>query len=94
MSEEIIYSASWLINPDAPPIAGGALLVRKGIIVDTGPLAALRRAYSAPVLEFPDCVILPGFVNAHTHLELTHFPSWRLRSSIDYAPRRFVDWIM
>lgn len=94
MSEQVIYAASWLINPDAPPIAGGALLVRNGSIVDMGPLSVLRRDYSAPVREYPDCVLLPGFVNAHTHLELTHFPSWRLRSAVDYNPRRFTDWII
>jgi aminodeoxyfutalosine deaminase len=94
MSEQTIYAASWLINPDDPPVAGGALLVRNGIIVDTGPLDVLRREYSAPVLDYPGCVLLPGFVNAHTHLELTHFPSWRLRSSADYNPRRFTDWII
>jgi aminodeoxyfutalosine deaminase len=94
MPEDIIYSASWLINPDAPPVAGGALLVRNGMIVDAGPLNILRSAHSAPVLDFSGCVLLPGFVNAHTHLELTHFPSWKLRSAVDYNPRRFTDWIM
>ena len=94
MSEDIIYSASWLINPDAPPVAGGALLVRNGMIVDVGPLNILSSAHSAPVLDFPGCVLLPGFVNAHSHLELTHFPSWKLRSAVDYNPRRFTDWII
>jgi len=94
MSEEVIYAASWLINPGAPPVAGGALLVRSGRIVDTGPLSELRRNYSAPVRDYPGCGLLPGFVNAHTHLELTHFPSWRLRSAVDYNPRRFADWII
>ena len=37
---------------------------------------------------------MPGFVNAHTHLELTHFPAWRLRDGLDYHPRAFVDWII
>ncbi|MDD2499883.1 MAG: amidohydrolase family protein [Geobacter sp.] len=37
---------------------------------------------------------MPGFVNAHTHLELTHFPAWRLRDGLDYHPRGFVDWII
>lgn len=94
MSEQAIYAASWLINPDAPPVAGGALLVRNGMIIDTAPLDVLRSAYSAPVYDYPGCALLPGFVNAHTHLELTHFPSWRLRSSVDYNPRRFTDWII
>ena len=94
MSDEVIYAASWLINPGVPPVSGGALLVRDGSIVDTGPLSVLRSNYSAPVRDYPDCVLLPGFVNAHTHLELTHFPSWRLRSAVDYNPRRFTDWII
>ena len=94
MPEEIIYAASWLINPDAPPVAGGALLVRNGIIVDTGPLSVLRRGNNVPVRDFPGCVLLPGFVNAHTHLELTHFPAWMLRSSVGSHPRRFTDWII
>jgi cytosine/adenosine deaminase-related metal-dependent hydrolase len=94
MSEEVIYSASWLINPNAPPLAGGALLVRNGIIVETGTLNVLRSKYSAAVVDYPGAVLLPGFVNAHTHLELTHFPSWLHKSSVDYAPRRFTDWII
>ena len=94
MCDGVIYSASWLLNPDAPPVSGGALLVRDGSIAAVGPLAALRRDYAAPVLDFTGCALLPGFVNAHTHLELTHFPSWRLRSAVDYNPRRFTDWII
>lgn len=94
MSEKVIYSASWLLNPDAPPVAGGALLVCDGIIDETGTLSALRSRHAAPVVDYPGCALLPGFVNAHTHLELTHFPSWLHKSSVDYAPRSFADWII
>ncbi|KAB0665426.1 amidohydrolase family protein [Oryzomonas japonica] len=94
MSESTIYAASWLINPDAPPVAGGALLVRHGTVAAVGTLAELRSAHAAPVVEFPGSAIIPGFVNAHTHLELTHFASWRLRTHVEYNPRRFVDWII
>ncbi|HIJ88501.1 MAG TPA: amidohydrolase family protein [Desulfuromonadales bacterium] len=94
MSKEVIYSASWLLNPNAPPLAGGALLVCNGTVVETGTLAALRSSHAAPVVDFPDSALIPGFVNAHTHLELTHFPSWLHKSPVDYAPRRFADWII
>ena len=94
MPESTIHSAAWLINPDLPPVEGGAVLVREGKVAATGTLAELKTKYSAQVVEHHDCAILPGFVNAHTHLELTHFPSWRLRTHVDYNPRRFSDWII
>lgn len=89
-----IAAASWLLSPGAPPLAGGALLVRQGRIAAVGRLDELRRGHHVPVVEHPGCAILPGFVNAHTHLELTHFPSWRMRAHVEYHPRRFVDWII
>jgi aminodeoxyfutalosine deaminase len=89
-----IAAASWLISPEALPLAGGAILVRNGRIAAVGTLGELRRKHAAPVIDHPGCAILPGFVNAHTHLELTHFPSWRLRKHVEYHPRRFVDWII
>ncbi|MBI2354057.1 MAG: amidohydrolase family protein [Deltaproteobacteria bacterium] len=95
MPDSAIYAASWLINPDADPLPGGAIAVSGGAIIATGALADLRRDYpGAPVVEYPGCAILPGLVNAHTHLELTHFSSWRLRLHVEYNPRRFVDWMI
>jgi len=94
MPDSTIHTAAWLINPAAPPVAGGAILVRDGLVAATGPLADLKSRYTAPVIDHHDCAILPGLVNAHTHLELTHFPSWRLRTHVDYNPRRFSDWII
>ncbi len=95
MSETYIYSASWLVLPSAAPIAGGAIAVREGTIIATGTLDELRRDHTdVHMVEYPGCAIMPGLVNAHTHLELTHFSSWRLRTHVDYSPRRFVDWII
>lgn len=94
MPDSTIHTAAWLINPDVPPIAGGAILVRNGLIEATGTLAELKSRYTAQVVDHHDSAILPGFINAHTHLELTHFSSWRLRTHIDYNPRRFCDWII
>lgn len=94
MSNAVIHTAAWLVNPDAPPLEGGALLVRNGLIETVGTLAELQAASSAPVIDHGDAALIPGFINAHTHLELTHFPSWRLRSGIDYHPDSFTDWLM
>lgn len=95
MSNVTIHTASWLYNPGQPAHANGALAVRDGSILDTGTASELKMRYgTATITEHPGCVLLPGFVNAHTHLELTHFPAWRLRGGLDYHPRTFADWIV
>ena len=95
MPDSVIYGASWLVSPHTPPLSGGALLVRDGVIIAVGTLNELMRDHAAAsVVDYPSCAILPGFVNAHTHLELSHFSAWRLRTHVDYNPRSFVDWII
>lgn len=89
-----LYAASYILPISSPPIPGGAVAVENGCIVETGTLADLRSRYTGPVHDFPGCAILPGLVNPHTHLELTHFPSWKIRKGIDYSPRTYVDWII
>jgi len=57
----------------APPIPDGAVLVDDGgRIAAVGPAAAVPTPPAARLLEFPDAVLVPGLVNCHTHLELTH----------------------
>ena len=89
-----IYAASYLLPVNAPPLAGGALAVHQGRIAAVGTLAEVRRTCGGTVREFPGSVIMPGLVNPHTHLELTHFPAWKLRKGIDYSPRTYVDWVI
>jgi len=89
-----LYAASYLLPISSPPIPGGAVVVDNGHLVETGTLAELRSRYGGPVHDFPGCAIMPGLVNAHTHLELTHFPSWKIRKGIDYSPRTYIDWII
>lgn len=89
-----IYAASHLLPVSSPAIEGGALVVENGRIVAVGKLSELTAAFPAPVIENPGCAIIPGLVNAHSHLELTHFPSWKVRKGIDYSPRTYVDWII
>ena len=89
-----IYAASYLLPVEGPPIAGGALAVEEGEIVAVGNLDLLKAVCPGEVFEFPGCVIMPGLVNAHSHLELTHFPAWKLRHGMEYSPRTFVDWLI
>lgn len=89
-----IYAASHILPVSSPPLEGGAIAVENGKIRAVGILSEITAAFEAPVEQFPGCAIIPGLVNAHSHLELTHFPSWKLRKGIDYSPRTYVDWII
>lgn len=94
MKNTTLFTASWLYNPGMPPISGGGLAISNGQILEIGTANDLIARYGLPTADYAGCVIMPGFVNAHTHLELTHFPAWRLRNGMDYHPHRFVDWII
>ncbi len=50
-------------------IEGGAVLMRDEKIVAVGPTMEMRASYNdEPLLDASGCVILPGFVDPHTHL--------------------------
>src|SRR5438034_4378458 len=71
----------------APPIEDGAVLVDdRGTIAAVGPNAVVPTPPGAPALEFPRARLLPGLVNTHTHLELTHLAGKN-------AEREFAGWI-
>src|SRR5687767_13238882 len=50
-------------------IENGAVAVKSGRIIATGDSAILRAAYNAPeTLDATGSVVIPGFVDPHTHL--------------------------
>lgn len=62
------YTAKWVVPVTQPPILNGCVVEHEGRIVYVG------SADGAPAGEDHDLgesVLLPGIVNAHTHLELT-----------------------
>jgi len=63
------WVAPWVIVPGAPPLRDAAVSVD-----EDGVLAAVGRAVDFARLPVSECrgVIMPGLVNAHTHLELSH----------------------
>jgi cytosine/adenosine deaminase-related metal-dependent hydrolase len=89
-----IVAASYLLPMQGPVITGGAMAFDNGQIIALGTRAEMTALFAAPVTDYPGCVIMPGLVNAHTHLALTHFPAWKLRKGLDYLPRTYVDWVI
>jgi cytosine/adenosine deaminase-related metal-dependent hydrolase len=85
---ESLFCADWVLPVSAPPLRGGAVLVKGEQIVAVGPAAELRAAHPAATVEdFGQAIIMPGFVNCHSHLEYTTF-----RGVLD--DEEFGDWII
>jgi cytosine/adenosine deaminase-related metal-dependent hydrolase len=76
------YRAAWVLPIDRAPIRGGWIDIRNGLIVDLGDSATTGEA-----IDLGEVAILPGLVNAHTHLELSHM------HGLVPAAEQFVDWI-
>ena len=65
-------SAEWVYPVTAPPISSGAVLVGEdGRIVAVGPDAEVPSPPGVPAEHFSGAVLMPGLINAHSHLELT-----------------------
>ncbi|HVM43466.1 MAG TPA: amidohydrolase family protein [Gemmatimonadales bacterium] len=80
-------SARWVLPVAGEPIAHGAVLVGAGGRIErVGPDAAVPRPEAAVTVDLGDAALLPGLVNAHSHLELT-----ALRGLVRDRP--FVDWL-
>lgn len=80
-------SAAAVYPVSGPAILDGAVLILgDGRIAAVGPDDTVPRPEDAASEEYADGVVLPGFVNVHTHLELT-----ALSGAIDDAA--FFDWI-
>jgi cytosine/adenosine deaminase-related metal-dependent hydrolase len=61
----VIYRARWILPIDRPPMAGGWIEAEDGRIVRIG-----EGPPPLPAQDLGDVALLPGLVNAHTHLEL------------------------
>jgi cytosine/adenosine deaminase-related metal-dependent hydrolase len=68
----IVYAAKHLLPVASTPIQSGAVSVHEGRIVAVGRRKDVVKAHpGAEVRDLGDAVIIPGLVNAHTHVELS-----------------------
>jgi 5-methylthioadenosine/S-adenosylhomocysteine deaminase len=79
----IRYHARWVLPITAPPIESGTVAVEGRSIRYVGPRDA---APAGDDVELGDALLLPGLVNAHTHLELT-----AMRGLLEELS--FFDWV-
>lgn len=77
------FRAAWVCPIAHPPVRHGWFQVENGLIADVGAVGVP----AADAIDLGSVAVLPGLVNAHTHLEL----SW-LRGRVPPAAA-FFDWI-
>jgi len=79
MSDVVVWSAGMVIPITAPSILDGAVAVRDGRIEHVGARDWVIETLTQRGLPFTerhfDGVLLPGLVNAHTHLQYTGMAS-------------------
>jgi cytosine/adenosine deaminase-related metal-dependent hydrolase len=78
-----VYEADWICPVAGPPIKDGAISVEAGRLVSVGSAVEVAGSHR---MRYSGCTIIPGFVNAHAHLELTI-----LRGLLENIP--FLKWI-
>lgn len=84
----ISYHAAWVVPISAPPIRDGWVVVDRGRVVDVGTRGTGGAGTAHRVeRDLGHVILMPGLVNAHTHLELSH-----LRRAVAPASS-FVMWV-
>ncbi len=78
------------MTPDSQPIGDGIVCTDGGLISYAGPADAAPESDGETTIDASDCVVLPGLVNAHTHLAMTLFRGY----ADDMALQTWLeDWI-
>jgi cytosine/adenosine deaminase-related metal-dependent hydrolase len=68
----MILMSPWVVPVSTGYIEDGAVVVEAGRIMEVGSAGLICSRYpSHSVKHFHDAVLMPGFVNVHTHLELS-----------------------
>jgi len=97
--EKTRYHAAWVVPITSAPIRHGWVEVDGGMITGVGGGSTQARpATGIREVQLPSTVVLPGLVNAHTHLELSRFrgavppaatmPSWARQMMAGQAAER------
>ncbi len=85
-----LLTADYVLPVSSEPIENGAVVVENDVIVAVGTLSDLAGQFpNAEPDDFNEAVILPGFVNCHSHLEIT-----AMRGLLDEVEHDFLSWLL
>lgn len=69
--EKILITSETVLPISSPPLNKGAVLIVDGKIREIGRASNLKKKHkNIRTIDLENGILLPGFVNAHTHLEL------------------------
>ncbi len=83
----VLHRASWVVPVTSAPIQNGAVLVEHGRVVKVAKSAEFK-GLDAKIIDYGQGVLMPGLVNGHTHLELSHCVA-----TVNDNPGDMVAWI-
>ncbi len=84
-----LYTARWVLPILAGLIEDGAIAIKGSQITDVGTRASLVGKHPDAIMhQYPDAAILPGLVNAHSHLEIT-----AMRGFLESEEFNFTGWL-
>ena len=84
-----LYCARWVLPVSSMAIAHGALAIDGAQIIAVGSRAELATQFpQATVRDFGESAIIPGLINAHSHLELT-----AMRGFLENEETDFFAWL-
>ncbi len=83
----MLLTADWVLPVSRRPLRDAAVVIREDHILEVGPAEELLGRWpDEERVDLSGCCLMPGLVNAHTHLGL---------SAVDglFAPAPFIDWL-
>jgi aminodeoxyfutalosine deaminase len=85
-----VLTADFVLPVSSGPIAEGAVAIENGRIAAVGGADEIVNRFPGSEVEhFGEAAILPGFVNCHSHLELT-----AMRGALDDVEHDFRAWLL
>lgn len=85
-----LLTAKYVLPISSEPIENGAIAIDGTAIIDVGTLTELSKKYATfPLEDLGEAAIIPGFVNCHSHLEITS-----MRGSLDDVESDFRAWLL
>lgn len=89
MSVQEVIQAEWVAPMDSAVVRDGAVAFADGKILAVGPAKQVLATHpNARVTDLGQSIVLPGLVNAHTHLELSNCAAGESPGG------SFTDWIV